>query len=226
MLLIDRYAYTNKLNDFNPMAKFIFAIGALFLSASVDNHYIHVIVFVSMFFLTTVVAKIPIKNYLKLYGIPAFFMIISILTILITKSYEDIFICSIKLKNSYIGITDESLRISISTISRVLACISSTFFIALTTPINQIIKVFQTMRFPNSLIELIILIYRSIFIFLEESKEIYNAQEMKFGYMGMKNSYRSFSLLIKCLFIRVIFRFKDMMISLDSKLYDGEFKIG
>ena len=49
---------------------------------------------------------------------------------------------------------------------------------------------------------------------------------MKFGYNNMKNSYRSIALLIKSLFIRVLLRYEDMIISLDSKLYNGEFKIG
>ena len=56
--------------------------------------------------------------------------------------------------------------------------------------------------------------------------EIYNIQEMKFGYYGMRNSYRSLGLLIKHLFVRILKRYEDMVIALETKLYDGEFKIG
>lgn len=226
MLIIDKYAYTNKIVNVNPMAKFIFAIGALILAVGLNNFYLNIIIFLIMFLSTTVVAKIPIKNYLKLYLIPSVFLLISILTILISKSSLDVFIWSIRIGKSFIGIKSQSLNEVIIIIARVFASISSTFFIALTIPINQLIVVFKKLRVQGNVVELIILIYRSIFIFLEEMMEIYNIQEMKFGYCGMKNSYRSLGLLIKCLFVRVLQKYEDMVISLETKLYDGEFKIG
>lgn len=139
---------------------------------------------------------------------------------------REVFLCSIKIGQNYFGINENSLSESIFIVFRVLSCISSMFFLSLTTSINQLIKVFKKLKFPPVMVELIVLIYRFIFIFLEESKEIYNAQEMKYGYVGMKNSYRSISLLVKCLFIRIFEKYRDMIISLDSKLYNGEFKVG
>lgn len=227
MLLVDKYAYTNRLRDFNPMAKFLFAIGALFIAVGLNNLHINLIIFLMMFIFTTVIAKIPIKNYLKLYYAPLAFLLISIITIVISKSTNrEAFLYSIRIGKNYFGINENSLRESIFIVFRVLSCISSMFFLALTTSINQLIKVFKKLKFPPVMVELIVLIYRFIFIFLEESKEIYNAQEMKYGYVGMKNSYRSISLLVKCLFIRVFQKYRDMVISLDSKLYNGEFKVG
>lgn len=226
MLLIDKYAYTNKLADYNPMTKFIFVIGALTIVIFFNNPYINMSIFIIMSFLTIFVANIPLNKYLKIMAMPIVFLMISIISILLSISPNDIFIFSVKISNKYIGITRESLTESINTLSRVLASISSTFFLALTTPLNNIIKILKKLKLPNVLIELLVLIYRSIFIFLEESKDIIIAQEMKFGYNNMKNSYRSIALLIKSLFIRVLLRYEDMIISLDSKLYNGEFKIG
>ena len=226
MLLIDKYAYTNRLKDFNPMAKFIFAIGALIIALIINNLYINLGIFLFMVFLTTFVAKIPLDIYFKIITIPFTFLLISLITILLSISSEDIFIWSFKISNKYIGITYYSLKEAINTIMRVLASISSTFFLGLTTPLNSIIKVLKKFKLSNTLIELLVLIYRFIFIFLEESRDIRMAQEMKFGYNTLKNSYKSMALLIKCLFIRVLIRYEDMLISLDSKLYNGEFKIG
>ena len=226
MLIIDKYAYTNRIVDLNPMAKFLFAIGCLFTAVGFNNLYVNVVIFAIMFFLTTVVARIPIGNYLKLYLAPGIFLLISILTILISKSSLDVFLWSVKIGKSYVGIKQEALMETSLIVLRVLASISSTFFIALTIPINQLIVVFKGLKVPATIVELIILIYRSIFIFLEEMMEIYNIQEMKFGYYGMRNSYRSLGLLIKHLFVRILKRYEDMVIALETKLYDGEFKIG
>lgn len=226
MLLIDKYAYTNRLKDFNPMAKFIFAIGALIIALLMNNIYINLGIFMIMIFLTTVVAKIPLNKYFRIMTIPFIFLIFGIITILFSISSVDVFVLKIKVFNRYLGVTYESLRNSLNLIMRVLASISSTFFLALTTPLNSIIGVLKRLKISNTLIELLVLVYRAIFIFLEESQDIIRAQEMKFGYSNIKNSHRSITLLIKSLIIRVLIRYKDMVISLDSKLYDGEFKIG
>ncbi|CCQ94776.1 Cobalt ABC transporter, inner membrane subunit CbiQ [[Clostridium] ultunense Esp] len=226
MLLIDKYAYTNKLADYNPMTKFIFVIGALTIVIFFNNPYINMSIFIIMSFLTIFVANIPLNKYLKIMAMPIVFLMISIITILLSISPNDIFISSVKISNKYIGITRESLTESINTLSRVWASISSTFFLALTTPLNNIIKILKKLKLPNVLIELLVLIYRFIFIVLDESKDIIMAEGMKFGYNNMRNSFRSIALLIKSLFIRVLLRYEDMIISLDSKLYNGEFKIG
>ncbi|WP_330675689.1 CbiQ family ECF transporter T component, partial [Paraclostridium sordellii] len=69
------------------------------------------------------------------------------------------------------------------------------------------------------------LTYRFIFIFLEEVKDIYKSQQLKFGYINLNNSYNSTALLIKVLFFRMMKKYEDMSITLDIKLYNGKFHI-
>ncbi|NMA87215.1 MAG: cobalt ECF transporter T component CbiQ [Tissierellia bacterium] len=226
MLLIDKYAYTNRLANFNPMAKFIFAIVSLLIGTIIDNPYINLSIFIIMFILIVFVARIPLNKYIRIISIPIIFLLLSIIPILLSISNANIFIWSVKISNKYMGFTTQGLKESIKIILRVLASINSTFFLALTTPLNNLIKVFKKLKFPDVLIELLVLVYRFIFIFLEEAQEIIMAQEMKFGYINAKNTYKSMALLIKSLFIRVIVRYEDMVIALDTKLYMGEFKTG
>ena len=80
-------------------------------------------------------------------------------------------------------------------------------------------------QIPDNVIEIAMLIYRFIFIFLEEVHEIYKSQEMKMGYMGMKNSYNSLGLLVNMLYKRMMKKYEDMSIALDMKLFDGKFHI-
>ena len=69
------------------------------------------------------------------------------------------------------------------------------------------------------------LIYRFIFIFLEELIDIKKSQELRFGYINLKTSYKSIGILGSLLFKRLIKKYEDMSISLDVKPYDGKFHI-
>lgn len=226
MLIIDKYAYTNKLANLNPMLKGIVVAMCLIIATTIKNNYINGIIFVLMFLLTTVVAGIPFKNYFKILTLPMWFLLVSTISILISISNKDVYIYSMKIGSKYIGITNESILESINITVRVLASLSATFFLGLTTSLSKLITVFNTIRLPSIIIELLVLVYRFIFTFLEEAKELYTAQEIKFGYCNFKNGFNSTSLLIKVLFIRMFLRHKDMVNSLEAKLYNGEFKIG
>lgn len=226
MLLIDKYAYTNKLANTNPTMKLIIVVISLLITTIISNNYINLIIFILMAILTTVAAGIPIDKYLNILSIPIAFLLISIITILFSISEQDIYSWSIRIFSRYIGVTRESIIQSINITTRVFASLSATFFLALTTPLNKLILVFKKMHIAQTIIELVVLIYRSIFIFLEESKEIYMAQDIRFGYSNFKNSFRSTALLIKTLFVRVLLKYEDMVICLECKLYNGEFKTG
>lgn len=226
MLLIDKYAYTNKLTNTNPFFKFVIVVISLLITTITKNNFVNLFIFASMVFLTTLVAGIPIGKYFKMLLVPFTFLFLSVISILISISRADVFLVSVFIKGYYIGIGEGALSTSIILTSRVFASISATFFLGLTTPLNNLIKVFRKLHFPSVLIELIVLIYRSIFIFLEAAKDIYEIQELKFGYNNFKNSMNSSGLLIRSLFTRILVTYEEMVITLECKLYDGDFRTG
>lgn len=226
MLIIDKYAYTNKLKDKNPLAKFYFAIFFLILAIVSKKFYIHIAILSVMFFITITIAKIPLKKYIKMILIPSSFLVLSILAILISVSKGNgEYIISMELYNVNIGITNGSIENGRILFTRSLSAITCTFFLILTTPMNDIIYILKKHRVPKLLIEIMVLIYRFIFIFLEEYKNIYTAQQLRFGYINIKNSFKAFSALISVLFARIMLKYEHMEMALDSKGFDNEFYV-
>ena len=226
MLLIDKYAYTNRLTNSNPFFKFVIVVIALAIATITKSNYINLLILAIMICLTTIVAQIPMDKYFRMLLIPSTFLLLSIVTILFSISKVDIYVWSISMFDNYIGIASGSIEQATLLTTRVFAAISSTFFLGLTTPLNKLISVFKRLHIPSTMIELIVLIYRFIFILLEEASEIHNGQELKFGYTNFRNSLNSLGLLVRSLFVRVLLSYKDMVVVLECKLYDGEFKTG
>ena len=226
MLLIDKYAYTNKLTDKNPYIKAIFSILFLILSLTIENRIFQISIITIMSITIISTSKMGISEYLKLLSIPLIFMIMSILAIIISISTEKSdMLTYFTVGSTYIGISKFGLMNALRILSRSIACLTCVYFLMLTTPFNQLIKVFKKLHIPDNVIEIAMLIYRFIFIFLEEVQEIYKSQEMKLGYMGMRNSYNSLGLLLNMLYKRMMKRYEDMSIALDMKLFDGKFHI-
>jgi cobalt/nickel transport system permease protein len=98
----------------------------------------------------------------------------------------------------------------------------SLYFIALTTPMIEIFAVLKTLHIPQSVIELSMMIYRYIFVFLDQAAIIHSAQMMRLGDAGTKNSLNSFAMLCGVLFLRSWEQGERLIVAMDSRCYDGK----
>ncbi|MBS4535472.1 cobalt ECF transporter T component CbiQ [Clostridium sp. D2Q-14] len=224
MLIIDKYSYTNNLKDYSPIAKFYFAIGLMLLAMIIDIKELYISVFLLNFLIITVLAKISVKKYIKILSIPMLFLILGIVPVFISLSKDsNNFIFVVNIWDIYIGITEEGINSSQILLLRALSSVSCTFFLILTTPMNDLIYVLKKHKLPNIVIEMMVLIYRFIFILLDETINIIVAQKLKLGYMDIRKSYKSISALIASLFIRVMNRYESLQYSLDARGFDRQF---
>ena len=225
-MIIDDYAYRNRLSKVNPNIKFVIGMLLLILSLINPYNYISLLIILTMSFIIVGVAKIELKDYIHFIKIPITFLIISIIMILINFSNDkDILLYSIEIGSLYVGVSVESINSATHLFFRALSCLTCIYFIMLTTPFNQLIFVFKKLHLPDIVLEIAMLMYRFIFIFMEEVADIRKSQELRFGYINLKNGYNSFGLLVSMLFKRMMIRYDEMSIALDMKLYDGTFYI-
>ena len=225
-MIIDDYAYKNKLSKLNPNMKFATGMLLLILSLINKNNYISIFTIFIMSFVIVGIAKIDLQDYIHFIKIPLVFLIISIIMILLNFSKDkEVLLYSINIGHLYIGISNESINTSTHLFFRALSCLTCIYFIMLTTPFNQLIFVFKKLHLPDVILEISMLMYRFIFIFMEEVADIRKSQELRFGYINLKNGYNSFGLLVNMLFKRMMIRYDEMSIALDMKLYDGTFHI-
>jgi cobalt/nickel transport system permease protein len=98
----------------------------------------------------------------------------------------------------------------------------SLFFIALTTPMLEIFAILKSLGLPGFLVELSMLMYRYIFVFLDQAAMIHNAQVMRLGDAGVKNALNSFSMLSSVLFLRAWEQGERLIVAMDARCYDGK----
>lgn len=232
MLIIDRFAYTNKFSNSNPYVKTAASLALIVLSITNSNIYVLCAMIAGIVSTTIFGAGIPEKSYAKMIAAPAVYLIISIFAIIFTFGFSDVvnsenfvYLKQFRFLNFYIGLAEGSVRNGLTLGLRSLSGISGMYFLILTTPCSQQIRVMKKIRLPAVFIELYVLTYRFIAIFFEEAILIHTAQKMRFGYNSYKNSMNSLAVLIKILFVRIMTRFKDMESILEIRHFDGNFYV-
>lgn len=220
MLIIDKYAYSSTLAWTEPVIKIIFSLLMLFLCIGLNSLYVSIFLSIFFAFLTLYSNKsVSVAVYFKFISIPLIFLIFSILPVLIvfgSNSYLISFTDSFKA-----GITSESLNSSILIFFRAAGAISIVYFLSLSTPMINILDGLRKLKVPELIISIMELIYRYIFILLEEALLMYQAQKLRLGYNGFYSSIKCLSELSASLFIRAYNRADLSYQALLSRNFDG-----
>ncbi len=223
MLLIDKFAYTNRIKHWDPALKGFLCLSIIILQISFSNIYLHIGTFFLLSAVLVLIAKIPFKPYYKLIRIPLIFILLSLIPVFVTTNNPDYYI---NLFNIRIGFKSSQFYSALVLFFRVLASFSSLLFFSLTTPMQKFFARLIQLKFPRVFVEITALVYRYIFIFLEEMTIIYRAQVMRGGYDTFKNSFLSSSLLMKSLILALFKRQEEADMYLEARLFEGDFYIG
>lgn len=226
MLLIDKYAYFNRLSKTHPVEKMVFSITLLIFSLAVKNILVSLITFIVMSAFTIFAAKIPFTYYVKLLLLPTMFLLSGLVTILLsfanvhTDAMQPIW--QLQIGNMLIFITKHSVEQATTLFFTVISSISCLYFLTLTTPLTTIFDILRKLKIPKLLIELIELTYRFIFVFLDTSLEIFRSQHSRLGYFSLKQGITSLGLLISTLFVQVFKRAHQLTIAMHARGYQED----
>lgn len=224
MIYLDKYAYFNNLKNVHPIEKFIFAILTLIIVLSSNSITLSIIVFLLITLIIILKAKIPFNFYFKLILLPTYFLIAGVLTIalnIITKETNVMF--SLAIINVKIGITQSSFYTALKLFFKALGSVTCLYFITLTVPMIEIINILKKIKIPKLFLELMIIIYRFIFVLLDTFDRIHTSQVSRLGYKNISTSLKSLGKLISTLFIISLKRSEDIHNALESRCFNGEF---
>jgi len=176
-----------------------------------------------MGFIIVAMAKISLRIYAKLLLVPLSFALMSTLAIIFVQGETPLFTFTIF--DFSLSIKSEGIELALLLLSRTLGGMSALFFIALTTPMIEIFSILKSFGLPELLMELSMLIYRYIFLLLDEATMIHNAQTMRMENSGLRSSLKSFSMLSSVLFLRAWEQGERLMIAMDSRCYNGRLEV-
>lgn len=225
MIPIDKLCYHSALRYENAGEKFAFAVITLCICVISRSTAVALAVLALTAALNVGAGKLSVGRYLKLLSIPLAFLMLSTLAILfqIRKDALDLF--ALRLGSWYLTASTETFFYGVQLILTALAAVSCLYFLSLNTPMPDILEVLRRLHCPKLLMELMLLIYRFIFVLLATADAIAISQNCRLGNKDYKTSMQSFSLLGSVLLIRAISRAKKLYIAMEARCYDGTIRV-
>ncbi|MFA4850569.1 MAG: cobalt ECF transporter T component CbiQ [Methanoregula sp.] len=223
--LLEDIAQKNGLREVNAYVKLAAGLGAILLCLVSTGYIAPLFIAVVLTCAILILARIDAKTYAELFIVPLGFAIMSVAGIILITGGQDIFWQWDILPSFSLSITRESINQGMFVFCRVIGGMSAMIFIALTTPMTDIFIVFRQCRVPEVVIDLMMIIYRTIFILIDQVIQIYHAQVMRLGYSTYRESLHSFATLCGAAFIASWDAGEDLIRAMDARCYDGKFAL-
>jgi cobalt ABC transporter, permease protein CbiQ len=171
--------------------------------------------------LTVKVGGISGKRYTKLMLIPLAFILIGTLAIIVNFSTYQLDAFAVPIGKWYMTGSWNGLLKGSQLIVTALAAISCLYFLSLNTTMTDIIEINRKLHIPELMIELMVLIYRYIFVLLDIAYSISTAQDARLGNRDYKTSMKSFGSMVQVLFIRSMKRARCLYDAMEARCYEG-----
>ena len=228
MHLIDNYAYGNRLRKIDPAFKVGLASLILIVCLLSTSPYTGLVATIGIFSLTVGPAAIPAKVFGRVLLAEFTFFILATAGIAVsitTASPLSVNPWVLRIGSLWFSTSSVMLQNALLVISRVMGGAAAMNFLALTTPMVEVIGLLRRLRVPELLIDLMTLMYRFIFVLLESLERMVLAQEMRMGFNGWRRSLNSAGQIGANLFVEAFRRSQKLETALQGRCWDGTLRV-
>lgn len=230
-LQIDTLAYTNRLRWLPPEHKLLFAI-VLLLITYFSCVPIQLLIAAWLGIWVIFYAGISVSIYLRLLSVPVGFWFTSLPAFLVNFApvshlpavTADVW-HGVRISHCFVYLSLHGIDQAGRLLSQIVASSSCLYFILLTIPFTDILQTLRRLNVPALLTELLMLMYRFIFVLLQIAHELWTAQQARAGYRTWRTSLKSLGLLVGQLLRRTFDSYRRVSQSLESRGYQGEFRV-
>jgi cobalt/nickel transport system permease protein len=228
---LDALAHTNQLRSLPPEHKFGFAI-ALFILGYLAPALVQGLIVLWLFVWVVKYAQIPACIYLKLLLLPISFLLLSLPAFLVgigtvakLDSFSADIIAGVMIEPLYLYLSQQGIDQASAIFMRATALTSCLYFMLLTVPTFEIIRILQRLGCPALITELMTLMYRFIFVLTDTMGELLIAQQSRLGYGTWRTGMQSLGLLVGQLLQRTLHHYRQLSLGLAARGYTGHLQV-
>ena len=212
-MLIEQCAYGNRWRFVSPAAKAVFCLGGFVAAFAAGRPEAAGAVAALLVIATLAGAGIPLGRYLRITLPPLGFLLLGCLSLAYSLDFAD--------SGLTVRWLPEGWAPPLKLAARSLGALAAMLFLALTTPMIDLIALFRRLRMPEVLLELMVLCYRMLFVFSEAVRDTRTAQAARLGYATPRLALRSLGSLTANLTVQIWQRAHALHVAAQSRNNDG-----
>lgn len=196
-MLIEQSAYMNRWSRVSPAAKGIFTLCGMAAAFAAATPCAAFSVAAVLCAVTVLGAGIPLERYLRVAAPALLFLAVSALSLAVSLNIGD------TAGNISLHLARTELPRVSQVCGRSLGGLAALLFLALTTPLTDIIALLRWLKAPDILLDIMVLCYRTLFVFSEAVHDTITAQSARLGYASVRLSMSSLGAMVANITVQV-----------------------
>jgi cobalt/nickel transport system permease protein len=214
--LIDRNAQTNRWRRVPAIDKAAFALGMMIVSLCTPGWAVQGMIILIMLASLLFGAGVALRALLSCAAIPLGFIAASSLAQIVTLHFAR--------GVPVLGLSWNELVPVAHVALRSFACVSALLWLALTTPLTDILQLLRRMGVGSEISDIALMMFRFIWLTLDCLDSGVQSQANRLGYSGYRRGLHSMGLLMAALLPRVLSRARRLEAGLAARGYQGELR--
>jgi len=223
--LLEDIAQKNGIRQVNTYLKLAAGTGAILLCLLSSSYFAPLFIAVLLTAGILLLARVDLKTYTYLFIHLAGLALVSVIGIVLIYGGDTLFWSWHPASWFSLSVTRESVNQGFFVFCRIIGGMSAVCFLALTTPMTDLFTVMRQCHIPEVVIDLAMIIYRTIFFLMDQVQQIHRAQLMRLGYSGWRESIHTFAMMCGAAFIASWDAGDDLIHAMDARCYDGKFAL-
>lgn len=221
-MLIDQLCYRSALRKQNPAIKLVLTLMLLVSCVCIRNLWISSVLILGVGMVTIVFGKIPLRIYIRLMKIPAMFIIMGTLPMVIGITNYSFAQDQVALFGYYFFFDQKGGFEGINTAVTSFGAVSCLYFLTLSTPFIDILVVLRNLHVPNLFLELMLLIYRFMFVISEVVKEMLIAGRCRLGNQDWITSLKTMGKILGTVLVKSVEQSNKIYQAMEARGYQGK----
>lgn len=217
-MLIEQCAYANRWRPVSPAAKGVFALAGISAAFAAGRPAAAFAVAGLIVLVTVFGAGIALTRFVRVAVAPLGFLAFGSLSLAFSLDLHDA-------GNEFAvnWLPDGWTPIQLLA-ARSCGALAALLFLAMTTPLTDLIALLRRLRVPDVLLELMVLCYRMLFVFSEALHHTHTAQAARLGYATPRLTLRSLGSLAANLTLQIWQRAYALQVAAESRCNAGAFR--
>lgn len=227
---LDALAYANRLRRLSPGRKLLFAL-ALMLIVLASHPPVQLAAFVWISVWIVGYARIPCRVYLVGLVLALSFLAAGMPALLVevapvTGGGSGANVLAAWQWGGWVAyVTTDGVARAATLLCRSLAALSCFYFVLFTVPFAELLQVLRRIGLPAVLTDLVMIMYRFVFVFLETAAWLRTAQIARGGYQGVRAALRDTGRLVTRLFGRAMLRYRQVYLGMMARGFTEDFRV-
>jgi cobalt/nickel transport system permease protein len=217
-VLIEQCAYANRWRTVSPAAKGLFALSGFIAAFSASQPAVAAAVAVVIVLITVHGAGVTLNRFVRVALPPLGFLLLGCLSLAYSLDFNA------ETNDLMVRWLPSGWSPLQQLAARSCGALAALLFLALTTPMIDLIALLRRLKMPEVMLEIMVLCYRMLFVFSEALRDTHTAQASRLGYASPRLALRSLGSLTANLTLQIWQRAHALHIAAQSRNNDGAFR--